>query len=204
MSSSLYPILPAKGLLGRNESFRAQKLLNVLSDSASLPNASCSPLATSRRGSVLDGRAKEPASTGSAEILIDGPGCDFAAVEIILDIPHLRTRKVPKQIGFGTLLSIAMATDYLQCHDAVEPYGHSWLHELTPRMRTKFSSSTKFWMFMAHALKMTISSSYAQNWPIKKGWVPSIVAACPCQRLSKAPTSSHYHLSVETINNTSS
>lgn len=122
---------------------------------------------------------KELASTGSAEVLVDSPGCDSTTLEIIMDILHLRTRKVPKQIGFDILLNIALATDYLQCHEAVEPYGYRWLQDLAPRMQNRFSSSTKCWMFMAHVYKRNclfrICTRLAQqeaNGPFDSGCLP--------------------------------
>jgi hypothetical protein len=93
---------------------------------------------------------KELASTDLAEIPLDVPGCDSTSLKILMDIFHHRARQVPREIEFEVLLNIALATDYLQCHEAVERYGYSWLHKLTPRVTTKFSPNTKNWMFTAY------------------------------------------------------
>lgn len=66
---------------------------------------------------------KDLIEMGSAELTIGGPGCDYSTLSIILHIFHALGRRVPKSVSTDALLNIAVATDYLQCHAAVEEYG---------------------------------------------------------------------------------
>lgn len=96
---------------------------------------------------------KELASKGSVEIPMDAPGCDFDTLLIIMNIFHLRSRQIPENVKVETLLNLALATDYLQCHEAVEGYGIGWSRSLMPELPNTFSSDTRKWILIAHTFR---------------------------------------------------
>lgn len=46
---------------------------------------------------------------------------------IVMNIIHGRTRKVPRIIKLDLLTEIAILVDYLECHEAVEPFSDLWI-----------------------------------------------------------------------------
>lgn len=96
---------------------------------------------------------KELASKGAVEISIDAPGCDFDTLVIIMNIFHVRGRQIPKVIESETLLNIALATDYLQCHEAVEDYGLRWSRGLLPDLPSTFGFDTANWIFISYTFR---------------------------------------------------
>ncbi|KAI0974081.1 hypothetical protein F4678DRAFT_458870 [Xylaria arbuscula] len=62
---------------------------------------------------------------------------DPTAMEIILNIIHLRNRTVPHTLDeVDTLVEIARIVDYLQCHEAMEYYASLWIEDLEYRYQT--------------------------------------------------------------------
>lgn len=67
---------------------------------------------------------QELSSNGSIELKI--PDTDPDAFLIILNIIHLRRRKIPSSVSLEMLTELAVLTDYFQCHEALEPYPSIW------------------------------------------------------------------------------
>ncbi|KAJ5593065.1 hypothetical protein N7537_009969 [Penicillium hordei] len=95
---------------------------------------------------------------GFAEI----PVHDFkpAILLIILNLIHGRSRQVPQKLSLQKLTDIAVATDFFQCHEAIEMFAGIWIKDLEPLFSSKFSEDTKRWMMIAWVFK---SNSILQN-----------------------------------------
>ncbi|XP_014551767.1 hypothetical protein COCVIDRAFT_70413, partial [Bipolaris victoriae FI3] len=59
-------------------------------------------------------------SEGHVKIKMDGLELD--AMLLVMNMIHGRFRQLPSSVDLRTLTSIAILTDYLQCHEVVEPF----------------------------------------------------------------------------------
>jgi hypothetical protein len=71
-------------------------------------------------------------SKGHLELPMDGQG--LGEILIVMNIIHNRNRQVPPKISLNTLTKIAVLVDYLECHEAIEPFSDMWIANL--RMKT--------------------------------------------------------------------
>lgn len=81
---------------------------------------------------------------------------DEDALLILLNVIHLRNRKVPRSISLETLAKIALLVDYYDCLEAVELPAEIWIRGLknsTP-IPSKHCRDLMLWMCIAWALKL--------------------------------------------------
>lgn len=52
------------------------------------------------------------------------------ALKIILNVTHLKFRQLPKKLTWEQLLEVAVATDYLHCHEMMAPFATKWIDDL--------------------------------------------------------------------------
>lgn len=74
------------------------------------------------------------ASEKQVEIAL--PEDDAAAFEIILNITHARTRRVPKKVDLRMLTEITILIDKYQLHEAVEVFSDYWIADLRRHIPT--------------------------------------------------------------------
>ncbi|KAJ5124566.1 uncharacterized protein N7515_008391 [Penicillium bovifimosum] len=67
---------------------------------------------------------------GSAEIPVKE--CKPDTLLIVLNLIHGRHRRVPQKLSLQQLTDIAVATDFFQCHEAVEIAASNWKAALQP------------------------------------------------------------------------
>lgn len=99
---------------------------------------------------------RELAENGSTELLIDGPGCDARTLLTILLILHALSREVSNSVNPGRLWKIALATDYLQCHAAVEPYGQGWVEEFKGIIPRTWCEKAKNWIMISSTFRYEV------------------------------------------------
>lgn len=64
------------------------------------------------------------------------PNVDPEALTILLNIIHGRSRQVPRAVIFDSLVELTILTDYLQCHEVVEPFGVLWTTAISSTIPT--------------------------------------------------------------------
>lgn len=133
---------------------------------------------------------RELAEKGTAEISLDGPGCDPWALLLILHIFHARGRHVPETVSLKTLLKIALATDYLQCHESVENYGLRWSRNLVPQLPSTFSSNTKSSIMISYTFGWNELFQRTTQLAQQQGKGPLDTAALPIPQSIKGTLSS--------------
>jgi hypothetical protein len=67
-------------------------------------------------------------SKGHVELPMDGQG--LSETLIVMNIIHNRNRQVPPNVNLDTLTKIAVLVDYLECHEAIEPFSDMWIAQL--------------------------------------------------------------------------
>ncbi|OQE20854.1 hypothetical protein PENFLA_c015G04403 [Penicillium flavigenum] len=90
-------------------------------------------------------------TNGSVEIPVND--CKPEILLIILNIIHGRSRQVPRKLSLPQLTDIAVATDFFQCHEALELFAGTWIQDLKPLILSSFSEDTKKWMMIAWVFK---------------------------------------------------
>jgi hypothetical protein len=88
---------------------------------------------------------------GSVEIPVND--CKPEILLIILNVIHGRSRQVPLELSLPQLTDIAVATDFFQCHEAIELFAGIWIEKLKSLISPAFSESTKKWMMIAWVFK---------------------------------------------------
>jgi len=83
-------------------------------------------------------------SQGYMEISMDGQQPE--AMLIVMNIIHGRTRQVPFSIDVDMLTRIAVLVDYLECHEAVEPYACRWVGNLERYIPRNYSRELVQWI----------------------------------------------------------
>lgn len=71
------------------------------------------------------------------------------AITILMDIFHCKTRKVPQHIDLDLLTNIAVAVDYLDCHEAVEMWTNQWVQQLDTTVTSEWNAQTLQWLCIA-------------------------------------------------------
>lgn len=76
---------------------------------------------------MLNGKWKESDSTPDPYYVLHSTDWDVEALQIIMDIIHGRSQKVPRSVTLEMLAKIAVLVDYYNCHDAVRFFSDTWI-----------------------------------------------------------------------------
>lgn len=74
---------------------------------------------------------------------------DPAALKILMDIIHGRTRKVPRSVELELLAKIAVLVDDLECYEEVEVFSELWLGELKHSTPDDLSRDLVLWILIS-------------------------------------------------------
>ncbi|KAJ5831089.1 uncharacterized protein N7525_009342 [Penicillium rubens] len=107
---------------------------------------------------------------GSAEIPVND--CKPEILLIILNIIHGRSRQVPRKLSLPQLTDIAVATDFFQCHEALEVFAGIWIQDLKPLILSSFSEDTKKWIMIAWVFKSNDILRQTETIAMQKGTGP--------------------------------
>lgn len=80
--------------------------------------------------SMLDGSWKESTLTSDLHYTLDASDWDTDALQILMDIIHGRSRRVPRSLTLELLAKVAVLVDYYQCHDTVKFFSDTWIETL--------------------------------------------------------------------------
>jgi hypothetical protein len=94
------------------------------------------------RSGMLESQALR--SQGHVEFCMDEQ--DPGAMLIVLNIIHGRTSQVPRTVDLDTLTKLAVMVDYLECHEAVEPFSDRWVDNLKGDIPTTCSNELIQWL----------------------------------------------------------
>lgn len=83
-------------------------------------------------------------SIGAVEIPLKED--DPAALLILMNIIHGRTRKVPRQVDLKTLTQLAILVDYYHFHEAVEVFSDMWVDGLKERLPQTYTTDLVRWI----------------------------------------------------------
>ena len=113
---------------------------------------------------------------------------DSEAMLIIMNIIHVRTRQVPRSIDLHMLTRIAVLVDYLECHEAIEPFSDVWIEKLQKNMATVYSKQLIQWLCISlvfrkeeHFTALTRRAIRQAQGPIETLGLPireSVVGGC--------------------------
>jgi hypothetical protein len=81
---------------------------------------------------------------------------DPYAFEMLLDICHHRTRRVPKTVDLDIMTNIATLVSKYQMHEAVELYADLWLDELKESIPQSFNEDVIAWLSIAWVFKLPV------------------------------------------------
>jgi hypothetical protein len=73
-----------------------------------------------------------------------------AALLIVLNTVHCRTRKVPKSVTLEMLAKIAVIVDYFEFQEAVEPFRNGWIAELWKCRPSGYCRDLLLWILVSH------------------------------------------------------
>ncbi|KAI9781704.1 MAG: hypothetical protein M1816_002200 [Peltula sp. TS41687] len=90
-------------------------------------------------------------SAGSLEVPL--PGDDPAAMLILMNIIHGRTRKVPRLVDLETLTRLAILIDYYQFHEAVEVFSDMWVDGLKEQLPRAYTKDLVRWICVSWVLR---------------------------------------------------
>jgi hypothetical protein len=74
---------------------------------------------------------------------------DIGAVQILMDIIHGQTLKVPKVISLEMLAKIAVLVDYYQCLGVVHFFSSTWIEKLQPTLPLVYSRDLILWIWVS-------------------------------------------------------
>ncbi|OAG11104.1 uncharacterized protein CC84DRAFT_1047336, partial [Paraphaeosphaeria sporulosa] len=83
-------------------------------------------------------------SEGHFKIEMNGHGLD--AMLLVMNMIHGRFRQLPSSVDLCTLTRIAVLTDYLQCHEVVEPFVDQWIERLEGKIVHVYSKELIQWL----------------------------------------------------------
>lgn len=79
---------------------------------------------------MLNGNWKESALTSDTYYTLHSSGWDVEALQIIMDIIHGRSQRVPRFVTLELLAKVAVLVDYYKCHDTVKFFSDTWIENL--------------------------------------------------------------------------
>ncbi|KAF4629273.1 hypothetical protein G7Y89_g8869 [Cudoniella acicularis] len=94
------------------------------------------------------------AAGGQATIPL--PDDDLAAFKILLDIIHLRSRQVPRQVSLATMANIVLLIDKYQILETIELYVDLWAPQLKKSLPHSFTADLIPWLSIAWVLQMPV------------------------------------------------
>lgn len=68
------------------------------------------------------------------------------AMLTVMNVIHGRSRQVPRRISLDMLTKIAVLVDYLECHEAIEPFSDMWIDNLKGAIATNYSKVLIQWL----------------------------------------------------------
>lgn len=80
-------------------------------------------------------------------------GHDPDAMLLLMKMIHGRFRQLPLSIDLDKLTSIAVLTDYLQCHEAVEPFVDQWIERLEGEITQTYSKELIQWLCISQVFE---------------------------------------------------
>ncbi|KAI5868239.1 hypothetical protein GGS23DRAFT_544639 [Durotheca rogersii] len=81
---------------------------------------------------------------------------DTEALLIVLNIVHLRNRKVPCIVTLEMLSKLAVVADYFEFHEAVEPFSNTWIARLHPALPTSYNRDLILWIWVSHVFNANL------------------------------------------------
>lgn len=91
--------------------------------------------------------AQDPPAGGL--IAIEVIDCKHHTLQMILDIIHGHTRKVPRQITLDQLAEFSIMVDFFQCVEVVELVAQMWIETLKPQVPTQWSDMIPTWIMIS-------------------------------------------------------
>ncbi|KAJ5193060.1 hypothetical protein N7449_009202 [Penicillium cf. viridicatum] len=107
---------------------------------------------------------------GSVEIPVND--CEPDILLIILNLIHGRSRQVTRKLSLSQLTKIAVATDFFQCHEAIEVFADIWINGLKSLVSSTFSENTKLWMMIAWVFKSNDTLRLTEKIAMQQGTGP--------------------------------
>ncbi|KAJ6178296.1 hypothetical protein N7519_008757 [Penicillium mononematosum] len=120
---------------------------------------------------------------GSVEIPVND--CKPEILLIILNIIHGHSRQVPRKLSLPQLTDIAVATDFFQCHEALEVFAGTWIQDLKPPILSSFSEDTKKWMMIAWVFKANDILRDTETIAMQQGTGPFQASSLPISKSIK-------------------
>ena len=78
---------------------------------------------------------------------------DPEAMLIVMNIIHGRTRQVPRRVDLDMLTKIAVLVDYLECHEAIEPFSDMWIDHLKKKIAVNYSRALIQWLCISYIFR---------------------------------------------------
>lgn len=120
---------------------------------------------------------------GAVEIPVND--CKSDILLIILNIIHGRTRRLPQKLSLPQLADIAVATDFFQCHEAIEIFADIWIQNLKSLVSPSFSENTKQWIMIAWVFNSNDILRQAETIAIQQGTGPFQTSNLPIPKSIK-------------------
>jgi BTB/POZ domain len=97
------------------------------------------------KGGFLEAQALS--SAGTAEVSL--PDDDPQALEILLNIIHGRSKKVPLEVSVAKLTELAILVDKYGLHEVSQMYSAAWIDSLKESLPTEFTEELLQWMWVS-------------------------------------------------------
>jgi hypothetical protein len=103
---------------------------------------------------MLNGDWKETKTLQSNGCLrIEISDWDIGAVQILMDIIHGRTRKVPEEISLEMLTKLAVLVDFYECLEAVDFFARIWIEKLISPLPDVYTRDVVLWICISWAFQ---------------------------------------------------
>lgn len=82
------------------------------------------------------------------------PCDDVEAMTILLDIVHLRSRRVPKRVSLGLLTKLAVLVDKYQMLEATDVFASLWITDLKHTLPKSYNNDYLAWLTISWVFKL--------------------------------------------------
>ncbi|KAK1455592.1 hypothetical protein CMEL01_04352 [Colletotrichum melonis] len=84
---------------------------------------------------------------------MDATDWDSAALLILMQVVHGKTRSVPRQMDLEMLAKLAVLVDYYDCHEVIEIYCPAWIGYLRNKLPVDYGRDMILWLLISHVFQ---------------------------------------------------
>jgi hypothetical protein len=107
-------------------------------------------------GNMFEDLSSHPGEDDNGSRTVPLEGDDLHSLQILLNIVHGLTRRVPREVDICVLSQIVFLIDKYEFHEVAEILTDMWFEHLQPTLPQKFEQSLASWVYICYELRKPV------------------------------------------------